>query len=224
MKINEALKQLERAHENNRYPQVIYNFKDVKEKKFSNARIFEESVRSMLLSENIEEVKDGLSNILYWGYYRMGIRHNRVTRFRKEISTRELVAAKSVLRKLEGAGLREIANVGLPQFSMMPFVSKIRMFLAPSSYVVLDNKLAKLSKASNFFSSLVKRENATTIRITADNVIFYQQWCQLCVRTAARMDDKQWIAVDVERAIFCLVDHGDIKAAGAVVDAIYGEN
>lgn len=62
---------------------------------------------------------------------------------------------------------------------MMPFVSKIRMFLDPSRYVILDNKLLKIwtSATRTLFHDIKKGAKETAICISPHNEACYNRWC-----------------------------------------------
>ncbi len=220
IKIEKAIAELKKVSAECCYPRVLFDFDQQSEILFPSFRIFEDKLRSQLTSSSNAQVKNGLSNVLYWGLYRMGIRDVRVKHFRENISDRQLAQARALFRNMSGKGLRDIAELQLPQFSMMPFVSKIRMFLDPKSFVVLDNKLAKLRGRSTFFERLKKTRADTSIRLTEQNLLFYEDWCGLCVAAARMMGSKNQIAVDAERAIFELVDRGEIERAAVIVDTV----
>ena len=174
----------------------------------------ERFIREQLLSTHLERVKDGLSNVLFWGYAREpGRRLDRVRRFRCKVTCDKLKTFTDVVDSLRGPGLRDIGRIRLPEFSMMPFVSKIRMFLCPGDYPVLDNILARKFGRSDCFlplRSLVILKSDTSIRITESNEQVYEKWACWCRETAQLVNAetsspcKNLRAVDVERAIFQL--------------------
>ena len=47
-------------------------------------------VRLQLLSQDLGEVRDGLSNVLYWGFYNAGYRDCRVEDFRQRVTLAKL--------------------------------------------------------------------------------------------------------------------------------------
>jgi len=199
------------------FPLVTFDFAAGGEIEHGGPRELELAIREKLLSGSPEEVKDGLSNVLHWGFARIAFGRKRVARFREKVTAEKLSAAGALFRGLSGVGLIEIKKLGLPQFSMMPFVSKIRMFLDPANFVTLDNKLAKLKGQAPIFEDLSKGQKATTIGITGPNEAVYERWCAACRRSALLLEDPAIIAADVERAIFQLVDDGDVNSAEQIV-------
>jgi hypothetical protein len=171
------------------------------------------------------KVCDGLANVLLWGYQTMGYGLIRVEDFLKRVTADHMGSAIELfddLAKGDRDGLLAIKQ--LPQFSMVPFASKLRMFLDPAAYVVLDNQLARLSEKSTFFGSgLRKSPRETSIRITHENASFYSRWCGLCRFASARMGDERTPAVEAERAVFHLVRQGRIEEAAGIVDRLAAE-
>ncbi|GAG44048.1 unnamed protein product, partial [marine sediment metagenome] len=167
-----------------------------------------------------EIVKNGLSNVLYWGYYRMGIRDCRVNNFRKKATATQLSEAQRLFGRLEGPSVIQIKKLHLPQFSGLTFISKVRMFLDPSNYVTLDLKLMKLREEDQqtIFHDVTLRSNATTIPVTRTKEEFYERWCDLCRRiTRENFDGTDVRAVDIERAIFYLVDTNQSELATEIL-------
>lgn len=199
------------------YPRVTFDFNSRIEIHHATMRELEKSVRDALLSDNIADVKNGLSNILFWGYYRQGIRDVRVEQFKSKVSDESLRKAKEVIRNLNRTGLTEIKNLRLPEFSQMSFVSKLRMFLNPTNYVVLDLQLMKLANEEphNLFAEITRF--STSIPITQENQRRYQAWCDLCKRAAGTYFVDGFIAVDVERGIFQLIQKGQANIAAQIV-------
>ena len=202
------------------YPKVLFDFKGGHETTFRNMRELEERVRDCLLSPRPDCVKDGLSNILYWGLARMGIQETRIERFRSQVTREQLEAARRAFRAISGTGLQFLKRLGLPQFSHMSFLSKLRMFLDPMDYVVLDLKLMNLAKVdqANLFSAI--QRYPTYVPVTAKNEAAYGRWCEVCRGLAARYcGGKKAFAVDVERGVFQLVQEGKLVLAGRIVSA-----
>jgi hypothetical protein len=78
------------------------------------------------------------SAILYWDYARTGYGDTRVQRFRREVDERGLHRASELFQNINGPAVKEIAGLKLPEFVGLSFISKVRMFLNPADYVVLD--------------------------------------------------------------------------------------
>jgi hypothetical protein len=190
------------------FPCVTYDFSLSIEREHHSMRSVEEEIKRCLLSNNIEIVKNGLSNVLYWGYSRIGYRDYRVNEFREKVTSGQLSEAQQLFRRLKGPGVVQIEKLCLPQFSGLSFISKVRMFLNPSNYVALDLKLMTLLEEiqQTIFHGATLRPNATTIRVTRSAEKFYELWCDLCRRIAQEnFDGTDVRAVDIERAIFYLV-------------------
>jgi hypothetical protein len=83
-------------------------------------------------------LRDALSSILYWGFYRMGTRDHHIGDFPSKITADHLVRAAAVLPQLSGTGIRGLRALGVPQFGQFTFLSKLRTFLDPERYCVLD--------------------------------------------------------------------------------------
>ena len=192
------------------FPCGTYDFAAEREVVHPSMRGVEQAIRSGLTADDMEAVRDGLSNVLYWGYARIDYGDRRVRRFREGVTEGQLHDARSLFRTLRGPGLRQIKRLGLPELSGMSFVSKVRMFLDPSNYVTLDMKLAKNLSGGvspGLFDDLSFRPGKdTTIRITAHNEAVYERWCRLCRHLAATCFPGAGVrAADIERGIFHLV-------------------
>lgn len=204
------------------FPCVTHDFSTNIEIEHHSMRSIEEEIRSCLLSDNIEIVKNGLSNVLYWGYYRMGTRDFRVNKFQEKVTNGQLLEAQRLFARLEGPGVVQIKKLCLPQFSGLSFISKVRMFLDPSNYVVLDLKLMRLIKEIQqmIFHDVTfrLRTNATTIPVTRTTEKFYERWCDLCRRiTRENFDGTELRAVDIERAIFYLAGTNQSELAAEIL-------
>ena len=108
-------------------------------------RELEAAIGAQLKSSDTVKVKDGLSNVLYWGYYNDGRRDYKVKRFRSKVTEEQLGCGIQIFNDVCGPGLTEIRDWILPIFSNMSFISKLRMFLDPTRYVTLDLKLAEIA-------------------------------------------------------------------------------
>ncbi len=202
------------------FPCVVYDFVGGCELACNAMRDVELGIAGSLMDDDPVSVRDGLSNVLYWGYARIGYRDHRVSRFRKKVTYQQLAEAGKLFRQLEGPGLREIARLGLPEFSGMSFVSKVRMFLDPTAYVTLDQKLLKIrdEAVSTVLGEVSFSRAETRIRISGPNERAYEQWCELCRTIARRYFRATGVrAADVERGVFHLVDHGKAYVAAQVL-------
>jgi hypothetical protein len=86
----------------------------------------------------------------------------------------------------------------------MAFLTKLRTFLEPERYCVLDSKVASLTP----LATRLKRQ-PTYIPITAENERAYKWWIDVCCSLALRLGmHPDARPVDVERGLFYLVDCG----------------
>jgi hypothetical protein len=202
------------------FPTVTFDFVRNHERVHVGMRELEKAILADLVSADLNRVRDGLSNVLYWGFARMGIRDHRVDAFRRSVTDAQLKASRTAFACLKGPGLRTLNRLGLPQFSQVSFLSKVRMFLDPMRYVTLDKKLAKLRQepVSTVFHDLVVR---TSIPVTSHNERVYAAWCAICCDLAARLDPTGGLlAADVERGVFFLTDSGQMSVAASVVSRV----
>jgi hypothetical protein len=196
------------------YPPITYDFLGGRERRFSSMINLDHFLQDLLLSGDMRSLKDGLSGILYWGHYRAGFRDHRVISFRTTVSDVQLQNANEAIRHLDGTGLFGLKEIELPQFSNMAFITKFRTFLDPEHYCVLDSKIAKLGP----LAIRLKRQR-TYIPINTQNDRAYRLWVDTCFSLASRLQIKHR-PVDVERGIFCLVDHRKVDLADQLLSAI----
>jgi len=202
------------------FPCVTYDFVNRCEKTHDSMKDVEMEIRGQLLADRADGVRAGLANVLYWGYARIGYRDRRVKQFQEQVTDQQLVEASNLFRRLRGPGVCQIKGVGLPQFSGLSFVSKVRMFLDPCNYVVLDQKLVNLREqpVHTIFCDLTFPRRATGIPISKANEEVYERWCQLCRRIASdylQMSGSR--AVDVERGIFQMVASKNALCAAEII-------
>jgi hypothetical protein len=85
------LKELAVAIDNYSYPCVVYDFSKDQEIDLGRMAKVETFIREQLLSADTKRVKDGLSNVLFWGHYRSrGRRDDRVKKFRTGVDSKSL--------------------------------------------------------------------------------------------------------------------------------------
>ena len=147
---------LEEAMCNYCFPRVTYDFQNGIEVNHQTMRSVESTIYRRLTSRGSNDVKDGLSNVLYWRYRRIGFRWTKVNEFRDKVTYQQLQRAVRVFKDLKGVGLRTLKKLELPKFSNVSFLSKLRMFLDPRNFVTLDLKLMKLAQASPVQESCTK--------------------------------------------------------------------
>jgi len=194
------------------YPPITYDFLENYERIFSSMIDLEQFLQSLLLSGDMRSVKDGVSGILYWGHFRAPYRDVRVDTFRAAVSDTELQRAREVFRYLEGTRLTNLKGIGLPQFSNMSFVTKLRTFLDPEHYCVLDKKIADLAPLN-----IRLKRYPTCIPITQQNERAYEWWVNTCSLLASHLGN-HLRPVDIERGIFWLVEHGKVAVAAEILD------
>jgi hypothetical protein len=185
-----------------------------------SVREAERTIRDELQSQKTEVVRDGLSNVLYWGHVGNGKKGTRISRFRQKVLPTQLAAASELFRRLEGLGILELKALRLPEFSALSCLSKLRMFLQPRAYVAMDRKLLKLRECSGrtLFHNLKLWGSMEYIPATMHNQTVYQRWCDFCLRKAKRyFRDTDVRAVEVERGILDLVDSNRLDAAAQIL-------
>jgi hypothetical protein len=189
------------------YPAVTYDFVEGRERRFSGMNDLDYYLQCLLQTDDVRSLKDGLSAILYWGHYRAGYRDYRVAKFRGTVTDVQLQRAIGTFRILDGTGLISLKRAALPQFSNMAFITKLRTFLDPAHYCVLDSKIAKLAP-------LVTRLKChrTYIPVNRQNELAYAWWVDTCFAIASSLRTKLR-PVDVERGLFCLVEQRRIELA-----------
>jgi hypothetical protein len=212
--------ELQRARDSYTFPAKTYDFRAEGEVVHPTSREVETSISTQLRSERLEDVRDGLSNVLYWGYgTSKGRRKHRVHRFRSEVAERDLSAFSDLVKSLSGPGLVAIHALGLPQFSGASFISKVRMFLDPANYVVLDLKLAQLRTIPGTIIDGLASVG-TQIRVTPNNELVYERWSEWCRRAALLAFGPGIPAVDAERAVFQLVNQDRRDLAAKIILAL----
>ena len=214
---------MRRAAEKYRYPAKVYDFIEQRELDHGDDMLrVERLINTQLMSENRAEVKDGLSNVLYWGYVRQAGRGPyRVRRFRDKVTDNQLDAFVECRRRSACVGIDELRRLNLPQFSQMSFTSKILMFMYPDRYPVLDLKIARFARGetaqrpdrpSGLSALLRVKLYSTRIPLTICNVRAYQEWADWCcgiadvVNGCSPSPGGALRAVDVERGIFWCID------------------
>ncbi len=218
---NDQIRELDKAMRCYSYPKLLYDFKVNKEVSYPSMRELEATVRGDLRSGDPVVVKNGLSNILYWGHRSRPYYWKRVTNFRNGVTEGRLREASQVLIQLAGIGLQALKNLNMPEFSNLSFLSKVRMFLDPTNWVVLDRSLMKLagSKVEPFHRI---KEYQTYIPCTLENEQRYGDWCIICRRAAfAYYSSQGYLAVDVERGVFQLVQNRELQLAAAIVNTLW---
>lgn len=179
----------------------------------------EDRIRDDLLSGNPDLVKNGLSNVLYWGFAQVGYRDRRVELFRTQITQGQLYDAAQLFSDMHDDGLREIKQIGLPQFSGMSFISKVRMFLDPDNYVVLDQQILKMNTypRETLLKNIAFGPKETQIRISENNCQVYLDWCKKCRDISIIFYKGEHRAVEIERGFFTLIQRGQGEIATEIL-------
>ena len=172
-----------------------------------------------LKSGDAERIKDGLSNVLYWGYAQMGIRDTRVQRFRTKVKTSQLKQAGELFRRPRFPSVSEIKNLRLPEFSGLSFVSKIRMFLDPDDSATLDWQIMKIhERCPTTVLARLRIGNSTQIPITHNNSEAYEAWCRRMTEISRVHFGGCFRAVDIEHGLFQLIQRGEVETAAQILN------
>jgi hypothetical protein len=203
------------------YPPVTYDFAQQCEIRFPAIRKLDDHLCGLLHSGDETAIMDGISGILYWGHYRApGVRDCRIKRFRAKVTRGQLEECVRAFEVLNGTSLDRLRDLRLPEFRNMAFVSKLRTFLDPERYCVLDRKISSLAQ----FRKRLKIQ-PTYIPITASNERVYASWVNTCAFIASGLHTATPIRpVDVERGIFRLIDQGERAFAEQCFDSCCPEN
>ena len=217
------------------FPPVTFDFESERERRHGvearpheAMRRVEQCVSDLLRSPDARAVRDGLSNVLYWGWaQKPGLQRARVHKFRDMMKpsdprvVRFMNFVHSMPRSSQSAAeqLRALEQLKLSQFSQMPFTTKILMFLHPNRFAVLDLKIARVAKQCRFplmqeLKIYMSNTDSARIPITRANAARYERWVRWCQGIAERVNGitgapcRDLRAVDVERAVFSLADLG----------------
>jgi len=215
----EALDFLATAIDDFNYPFVVYDFQLAQEVKFNNMLGVEKFIGEQLHSTDIERVKDGLSNVLFWGYYRSpGRRRDRVAKFRGSVDSERLRHTVDVFAALRGAAIGELKRLKLAEFGYLSFLSKLRTFLDPVAFCVIDLKLRKIPAIAHRFK-VYDPKKPTSIPATEANQESYAWWVSLCRKASQHVEIPGGGArpVDVERGFFQLVERDKIDLADFLI-------
>lgn len=210
--------QLDEAISRYAFPFVYFDFAKNAEVQATDMRTVEASIRGMLTSQDVELVRDGLANVLYWGYAQIAYGNVRVSRFRKNASLSQLAGFHKLVQVHEVPTLSQVLRVRMPEYSGISFISKILAFLDPGRYCVLDQQLAKLGKGSGD-RALHRLSMGTRISVTSHNELAYDAWRAECAEISARYFGGRHRVVDVERGFFQLVQAQDLSLAQQIYSA-----
>jgi hypothetical protein len=201
------------------FPADHFDFSRNAPERLADTRAVEIAIGRDLRSGEPELVKNGLSNVLYWGYGQMGIRDTRVSRFRTKVTSSQLTQAGALFRRSPVPSVAEIKRLDLPEFSGLSFVSKIRMFLDPDHSATLDRQIMKIHRrCTTTVLALFCIGTSTQIRITANNSDAYETWCIRMSEISRRHFEGRFRAVDIERGLFQLIQRDDVEIAAQILN------
>jgi hypothetical protein len=199
------------------FPAVYFDFAASTPVQAPNIRVVEEAIRGMLVSQVVEVVRDGLANVIYWGYAQIGYRDVRVDRFRNGVTVNQLTRFQALI----AAGvpsLSQIKALNIPEYSGISFLSKILAFLDPAKYCVLDQQLARLGMGPGG-CALHRLTHGTRIEVTTNNEAVYNSWRAECCQISASYFGGRHRVVDVERGFFQLVQTNQLPLAQRIYSA-----
>jgi len=201
-----VLEELAVAIDNYSYPCFVYDFSKNQEINLGSMAAVERFIGDRLLSTDIERVRDGLSNVLFWGNYNSGYRTYRVDKFRAAVDSQTLRQAVDVFASLQGCAISDMKRLKLPGFGCLSFLSKLRTFLDLSAFCVIDLKLRRdIPALKEKFKAYGPKP--TSIPVTQFNEESYGWWVGLCRKTALQMaGEVVRRPVDVERGFFQMVN------------------
>jgi hypothetical protein len=189
------------------YPCCVFDFETGAEILLDCMLDVESFIRERLRSTDPNRVKDGLANVLYWGHYRApGVRDTRVRNLRNGVDSKQLRRTVETFASLQGPAIRQLKKLDLPEFSNLSFLSKLRTFLDPHAYCVIDLKLRSIQAVKDRFKANSETK-PTCIPVTKQNEQSYEWWVRVCGEaTRIVSGDQPLRPVDAERGFFRLVE------------------
>ena len=190
--------------------------------KHQNMKDVEGLIRNQLFSKNLKVLKNGISNVLFWGYAsQKGRQRDRVAKFRGKVANEQLKKFRDALQRQDHLKLDDLRTMKIPEFGGVSFATKLIMFLSPNTYPVLDAKIAKFARQYDFvqLSGLTLNANENAIPLYKKNVKPYETWAAWCSDISNMVNDLSSSpcnglrAVDVERAIYCRLNEGKNREA-----------
>lgn len=203
------------------FPVIYYDFNAGMRRSVKNMSVLEIIIKDLLLSSCLQQVKDGLANIVYWGNANAGYQMYRTNRFMDNVTNEQIRQFQSLVLDGNVPTLQQIKQIKMPQFSGVSFISKIIAFIDPINYSVLDLLIAKLRNAKTPASNALYHIMVTTqISVTTNNSAVYDAWCKECQKISTQYYDNKYRAVDVERGFFNLIQEGKLNYAQQIYNAI----
>jgi len=212
------IEQLQSAITGYAFPAVYFDFNNHIEVVAHAMMEVEAVIAGQLRAQEGVIVKHGLANVLYWGYAQIGFRGNRVKDFMDNATDQQIAGFQALITDNVIPTMMEIKHIKLPQYSGMSFISKILMFLNPSTYCVLDKQLSKLRTPGSpkILNELAFSHTETKIRITNHNEAVYNDWRNECYAISQLYFQGNYRVVDVERGFFNLIQQNYLLDAQAI--------
>ncbi len=200
------------------FPSVYFDFNNGLEVEAQNMIEVEAVLAGQLRSQEVVTTKQGLANVLYWGYAQIGFRQNRIDDFMNNVSDQQIIDFQALITANNLPTMMAIKRIGLPQYSGISFISKILMFLNPVAYCVLDQQLTKLRTpdAPKILNELIFGQHETQIRVTNHNETVYNGWCGECSAISQTYFQGKYRVVDIERGFFNLIQQNHLLDAQAI--------
>ncbi len=201
------------------FPTTYYNFVSATPVHAANMVAVEAAIQTMLTSANPAVAKQGLANVLYWGYAQIGFGPTRVNRFWNNVTAVQIAQYQALVAAHGVPTLRQLRAVGMPEYSGISFLSKVLMFLDPTNYCVLDLQLAGIRLAPGVRPLHGLVVHRTTIGVTHHNQAIYNAWRAECRDISNVYFGGIHRAADIERGFFHLIQAGNLPAAQAIYAA-----
>lgn len=199
------------------FPRAYYNFATNTPFTLPSMPILEKRIRDGLVSSDPPQVKAALANIVHWGWAQTALRDHRRTTFFNAVTPPQIQAATDLFSNHRPT-LIQIYGLRLPEFRMVSFASKIRMFLNPNVSATLDRQIMKMH-ACNPNTVLARvTQYKSSIPITVKNSASYEAWCDRLtdIRNSYPAFHGMRVA-DIERGFFNLVQAGQAHAASNIL-------
>ncbi len=203
------------------FPAVYYDFEEGREVQAKRMADVEYVIGGQLCSVHTEDVKNGLANILYWGYANVGYRDARVEKLNNNITIEQIKVFQTLLVNDRRPTMAEIKTIRIPEYSGMSFLSKLLMFLNPSDYCVLDRQIARLrtQNAPKALCQLSFGPKETQIRVSSHNEAIYDRWRTECLAVSTVYYGGEYRVVDIERGFFHLIQQGRLLDARIIYNS-----
>lgn len=203
------------------YPCRYFDFEQNSPRECRTIKDIEDIFLQQLSSNDPVIVKNGLANVIFWGFANAGFQMYRFNIFTDRV-TRDQVGQFIGLRDREELAPRALSRIELPQLSGMAFISKVLMFTNPKKFCVLDSKISKLRGVNDTALNLLNY-TGTSIRVTYHNQEIYQAWCRECAAIGMQYFKPAVRAADVERGFFELINSAQEEKGREVYRSLIGD-